>query len=132
MSEWDDTPETDDTIAFVRRPVNTREIRKSHEYKVARDRYRAKCAVRRQPDGSLGDPCVICLTLGVTGGAERIDYNLVYPHPKSWSLEHTVSVNDHPEWLLDENNFASAHWDCNSMKGTEELVPDTGVASEDW
>ena len=79
--------------------------------------------MHRQPDGSIGDPCVIC--------GYPIDYALPYPHPKSWSLEHPATVKDHPEWLPDENNWASAHWDCNSMKGTEKLVADTGVPSED-
>ena len=64
--------------------------------------------------------------------SEPINYSLTYPHPKSWSLEHTVSVKEHPELLMDRGNWASAHFDCNSVKGTEELTLDTGVPSESW
>jgi hypothetical protein len=121
---YSDVPETDNTIKWVHRPVNTRTIRSSQEYKAGRDQYRAKCAVQRNPDGSIGAPCVI--------DGEPIDYNLQYPHPLSWSLEHTIAVKDHPELLMDRNNWASAHFACNSMKGPEQLVPDTGEPSEDW
>jgi hypothetical protein len=121
---FDDTPETDATIKWVRRPVNTRTIRSTHEYKTGRDQYRERCAVQRNPDGSTGAPCIIC--------TEPISYSLVYPHPLSWSLEHTVSVQDHPELLMDRNGWGSAHFSCNSMKGPDELPPDTGIPSEDW
>jgi hypothetical protein len=119
-----DTPETDATIKWVRRPVNTRTIRSTTEYKAGREQYRAQCAVARNPDGSTGAPCIIC--------HERIDYHLKYPHPLSWSLEHIVSVKDHIELLMDRTVWASAHFSCNSMKGPEELAPDTGEPSEDW
>jgi hypothetical protein len=121
---YSDVPETDTTIKWVKRPVNTRTIRSTQEYKAGRDQYRARCAVQHNPDGTIGAPCVIC--------TEPIDYNLVYPHPLSWSLEHIVAVKDRPELLMDRNNWASAHFGCNSMRGPEELVPDTGVPSEDW
>jgi hypothetical protein len=120
----DDTPETDDTIQWVRRPVNTRTIRSNHEYKTAREQYRMLCSVRRQPDGTKGDPCTIC--------TEPIDYQLTYPHPLSWSLEHLIKVSERPELLLDKNNWGSAHFSCNSMNGPDDTVPDTGVASEIW
>ena len=121
---FDDTPEGDASIKWVRRPVNTRTIRSTHEYKTQRAQYRNRCAVARQPDGTHGNPCVIC--------TEPIDYRLTYPHPLSWSLEHTISVKDRPELLLDKSGWASAHFGCNSMKGPDELVPDTGEPSEDW
>jgi hypothetical protein len=121
---YSDVPETDASIKWVRRPVNTRTIRSSQEYKAGREQYRAQCAVHRNPDGSVGAPCVI--------DGEPIDYSLQYPHPLSWSLEHIVSVKDRPELLMDRNNWASAHFGCNSMKGPDELVPDTGEPSEDW
>ena len=120
----DDTPETDDSIHWVRRPVNTRTIRSDHRYKTMREQYRLECAVRRQPDGTKGDPCVVC--------TERIDYGLAYPHPLSWSLEHLIKVSERPELLLDKNNWASAHFGCNSMNGPDPTVPDTGDPSEVW
>jgi hypothetical protein len=120
-----DTIESDDTVQLVRkRPGNLRTIRSSREYKKAHDTYRRKCAAHRQPDGTLGDPCVIC--------TEPIDYSLKYPNGKSWSLEHPLSVKDNPQLLLDSHNWESAHFDCNSLKGADELVADTGVPSEDW
>jgi len=51
---YNDTVETDASIKWVRRPTNTRTVRSNHEYKTARDAYRAQCAVRRQPDGTAG------------------------------------------------------------------------------
>ena len=127
MSDSDifsDTPETDSTIARVRQPVNNRKIRSNHTYKTMREQYRVECQVRRQADGSKGDPCVIC--------REPINYDYAYPHPLSWSLEHTISVKDRPDLLLDKNNWASAPGLCNSLKGPDELVPDTGEPSMDW
>lgn len=121
---FDDTPETDTSIKWARRPVNTRTIRSTHEYRTGRDQYRAQCAVHRNPDGTMGSYCII--------DGEPIDYNLQYPHPLSWSLEHLISVKEHPELLMDRNNWASAHFGCNSMKGPEELVLDTGEPSEEW
>lgn len=123
---YSDVPESDDSIKWVRRPTNTRTIRSSHAYKTAHDQYRIECMVRRQPDGSVGDPCCIC--------TERIDYGLAYPHPLSWSLEHHISVKEHPEFLLARENFGSAHFACNSMKGPDELITnsDLGVPSENW
>jgi hypothetical protein len=121
---FDDVPETDKTIAWVRRPVNTRTIRSNYQYQTMREQYRIECQLHRQADGSKGDPCVIC--------TERIDYALAYPHPLSWSLEHLISVKERPELLLAKNNWASAHFGCNSMKGPEELIADTGDPSEEW
>jgi len=120
-----DTPETDESIVWVRKPVSKR-LRSSHEYRTAHDQYRTQCMLARQPDGSAGDPCCIC--------TEPIDYGLIYPHPLSWSLEHYLSVKDHPELLLDKNNWGSAHFICNSLKGPDELQTnsDLGVPSEDW
>jgi hypothetical protein len=129
---YSDVPESDESIKWVRRPTNTRTIRSSHAYKTAHDQYRIECMVRRQPDGSVGDPCCICVD--GNGEPQRIDYGLAYPHPLSWSLEHHISVKDHPELLLEKNNWGSAHFACNSMKGPDELITnsDLGVPSEDW
>jgi len=121
---YDDVPETDTSITWVQRPVNTRTIRSDHAYKTMREQYRIECMVRRQPDGSKGDPCCRC--------TERIDYSLQYPHPFSWSLEHIIKVADRPELLLDRNNWSSAHFGCNSMNGPDDHVADTGEPSEDW
>ena len=127
MSDSDiflDTPETDSTIAWVRQPVNNRKIRSNHQYKTMREQYRIECMVRRQADGSKGDPCCIC--------SEPISYSLQYPHPLSWSLEHLISVKDRPDLLLDKNNYGSSHMLCNSLKGPDELIADTGEKSADW
>lgn len=121
---YNDVPEGDDTIKWARKAVNTRTIRSSHEYKVAHDAYRLQCATHRQPDGTLGDPCIRCV--------EPIDYNLQYPHPRSWSLEHLIPVSERPELLLDRNNFASAHFACNSVAGDSEIESDLGEISEEW
>lgn len=119
-----DTPETDNSIKWAKRPVNTRDLRKTHEYQTAHDAYRRECAAHRQPDGTYGDPCIRC--------SEPIDYNLHHPHPLAWSLEHKIPVEERPDLLLDKNNFASAHFGCNSMYGPTRVESDIGTPSEEW
>lgn len=126
-SLYQDTPESDDSIKLLRQrpPKETnRNIRSSHEYKVAHDAYRQQCATQHQPDGTLGDPCIRC--------QEPIEYHLQYPHPRSWSLEHLIPVSERPELLLDRNNFGSAHNLCNSIAGDTEIESDLGEPSEIW
>lgn len=121
---YEDTPEGDNSIKWVRKAVNTRTIRSSHEYKVFHDAYRLECATRRQPDGTHGDPCIRC--------EEPINYSLQYPHPRSWSLEHLIPVSERPELLLDRNNAASSHLTCNSVAGDAEIESELGDLSEVW
>lgn len=64
-----------------------------------RDRHRATIA-RGQP------PCAIC--------GEPIDYALKYPDPKSYVVDHIVSLyRGGPDTLA---NKQPAHRDCNSAK----------------
>lgn len=126
-SLYSDVPATDETVKAGQKKRNDavpRDIRSTHEYKIIREQFRKACAARRQSDGSYGDPCI--------HDGEPIDYSLQYPHPMSWSLEHVIPVSDRIELLLDPNNFASAHFVCNSVNGNKGIESEIGVPSEDW
>lgn len=65
---------------------------------------RVKAEGRRQ-----SSPCCIC------GGT--IDYDLVYPHPMSCSVQHVVSRKLRPDLTWDRSNWRPSHLDCNKRKG---------------
>ncbi|OBJ53724.1 hypothetical protein [Mycobacterium asiaticum] len=122
---WDDTPETDETIVWPKKAFDSRKLRSDRVYRELQKRYRFECANRWQADGSLGEPCIRC--------HEPIDYQLRFPHPLSWSLEHLVPVTENPALALDRNNFASSHFGCNSVHGATRVdTSDIGVPSKDW
>jgi hypothetical protein len=124
---YDDVPETEPVRAkpaFAQGRPNTRAIRSSHRYQTMHDQYREQCAVQRNPDGSIGAPCWL--------DGEPINYALRYPHPRSWSLDHAITVADRPDLLLDVTNWRPAHFDCNSYRNQGEQPGGGGVPSEDW
>jgi hypothetical protein len=125
MSVYDDTPETAPVVktALGIRTANIRAIRSSHEYQVARELYRFQ-AKHRRIGNSVGEPCWLC--------GEDIDYRLAYPHARSWSLDHKITVHENPELMLDPLNFASSHLECNNIRGTDEPALDLGRPMEVW
>jgi len=123
---YDDTPEgappVPKTMASIQR-AEIRKIRSSHTYQKLHAQFRF-FEEHRWVNGKEGAPCWLC------GG--DIDYKLQYPHPYSWSLDHAVTVKEHPELMLDVNNFRSSHHDCNQQRGTDDPKLDLGVPSEIW
>jgi uncharacterized membrane protein len=127
---YDDRPEAGDVID-VRpefmvwsegqwrelRAVDMVASRTSQEYRLARAEFRAACE-------KVQEPCWLCHA--------PIDYRLVYPHPDSWSLEHKKTVKEHPELFMDRENWAAAHLDCNTRRGTDEPHLDLGIPSRVW
>ncbi|QBP29784.1 HNH endonuclease [Mycobacterium phage Typha] len=79
--------------------------------------YRKDCRDRQER-------CWLCL--------QPIDYELAYPHPESFSLDHALPVSTHPELGNDPMNFRPAHLVCNQMRGDEEPHIDLGTPSESW
>lgn len=119
---WSDVPETDETIQWPKKAVDTRKLRSDRVYRELQKRYRFECANRWQADGSVGDPCVRC--------GEPIDYQLKFPHPLSWSLEH---LTPDPALFLSKNNWGSSHFGCNSVAGQTQVdTGDIGTPSKAW
>lgn len=120
----DDTPEGAPIHRGGRRAVDIEAVRHSHEYKVLKQSYRLECEHKRNADGSKGAPCWLC--------GEDIDYRLRAPHPFSWSMDHVTPAAEAPWLMLDRNNVAPAHLDCNVRRGTSEPALHLGVPSEIW
>jgi hypothetical protein len=99
-------------------------MRSSLEYQKPREEYRYRAEHHRNPDGTTGEPCWLCLG--------PIDYRLKFPHPRSWSLDHAVPVKDNPALMLNASNFRSAHLDCNNHRQTDEPRIELGEPSEVW
>lgn len=116
---YDDTMEAEPLRYGAARPhaKKLNEIRHSHAYKKARASFHSECRLARKP-------CHLC--------GEDIDYRLREPHPYSWTLDHVKPVQDHPELIMERNNWAAAHRDCNVRRGTDEPALDLGVPSEIW
>lgn len=115
----DDTPEGSPLRYGAARPQAKKinEIRHSHAYKQGRASFRAECSAANKP-------CWIC--------GDEIDYRLKEPHPYSWNLDHIKAVQDHPELIMERNNWSASHRDCNVRRGTDEPALDLGVPSELW
>lgn len=125
-SEYDDTPEKSPVLPRSQK-INAEEARKLREspvYKKMKERFRNDCSRQRNQGGSTGAPCWLC-------GSE-IDYKLSYPHPHSWSVDHKITVKENPSLLMDLENLAASHLDCNLRRGTDEPNLDIGKATRDW
>ena len=126
-SAFDDTQETAPSLPRGKTALRAETInglRHSPQYKKLRAEFRAACARKRHADGSLGEFCWLC------NGA--IDYQLKYPHPYSFSLDHAITVKENPDLMLDPLNFRASHSDCNIGRGTDDPPIDMGVPSERW
>lgn len=95
-------------------------VRDTHEYKNAIKAHRAECQ-----DKQLG--CWLC-----PPGQNAIDYTLKWPHPESFSTDHVLTVDEHPEAACDLLNMRPSHLICNQMRGSEPPHIDIGEPSEDW
>lgn len=134
MSDIDllaDTPETAPranltrTVTKTPRAVEIRKIRSSHAYKSASEKFRKTCS---QQNRGQGKPCWLC--------GQDINYQLRFPHPGSFSVDHVIPVNERPELILDVSNWAASHFSCNSARGGMDddiYGPGAlGLASEVW
>lgn len=126
-TDLDDTPETAPAVPRTQAAVtaaNARAMRESPQYKKRRGEFRAEGARQRNEDGTTGAPCWLC--------NQPIDFKLTYPHPMSWSLDHKLTVKERPDLVMDVENWAHSHYDCNIRRGTDDPALDLGVASEEW
>lgn len=74
-------------------------------------------------------PCCIC--------HEPIDYQLRWPDPGSFSVEHIKPWSTHPHLREDPANLDAAHLRCNSARGrrtrtTADLARGLGQRSRQW
>jgi hypothetical protein len=129
---YDDTPETDTAWPKPARHWSD-DPHRSAQYQTLRKQFRRQCQLTRNPDGSYGLPCWRCNQL--------IDYRLSFPHPGSFSVDHSSPVRTHPHLALDPNNFRPAHLRHNQEAGsaggyggTDDDISelDLGEPSERW
>lgn len=81
-----------------------------------RARLAAIVSARHAPCGICGDP---------------IDYDLHYPNPLSFSVDHLVPFSARPDLELDPGNCQAAHLVCNQSRGKGLLVTER-VTSRKW
>lgn len=63
----------------------------------------------------------------------RIDYDVDPGTTEdSHSLDHYLSVEDHPELQEDPTNFRHSHLRCNTSRGNRDLDFDLGEQMPDW
>ena len=72
-------------------------------------------------------PCCIC--------RQRIDYDLVKPHPDACTVQHVKSRKAFPELTWDPSNWGPAHATCNFAAGVDNVTPadvSTAATSMEW
>jgi len=123
--DYDDRPEADDGYSIPRRHWS-QQVHKTSQYQALRRQHRRYCALERNDDGSYGLPCWRC--------NQPINYQLAWPHPQSYSLDHHIPVRQSPELALALANFRPSHLRCNLSEyqddGADEI--DIGEPSETW
>ena len=126
MSIYDDTPETAPRTHSSLNSVAAaaRAARSSGEYQRAREKYLYRAKHHRNKNGTTGSPCWLC--------GDHINYQLKFPHPRSWSLDHAIPIKDNPALFLEPGNFRSAHLDCNEQRGSDSPRIELGEPSEIW
>ena len=115
-----DTPETAPAMPRGQRVINaerSKELRESSQFKALKAKFRADCA-------RTNAECHLC--------QDVIDYRLQHPHPQSFSVDHIVTVKENPALLMDINNLAASHLDCNLCRNSDEIPLALGSASEVW
>lgn len=124
---YNDVPEGDPAWAAPRRKRN--DVRSSAAYRQLQAQFREECRRHRNRDGSYGLPCA------VPGCGRPINYNLRYPHPQAFQLDHDLPVSTHPQLALVPSNFRPSHAICNQRRAGElddDADLDLGVPSEEW
>ncbi|TPX00978.1 HNH endonuclease [Schumannella luteola] len=70
-------------------------------------------------------PCWLC--------GQPIDYDLQWPDPGSFSVDHVVPHSRSPELREDPGNLRSSHLLCNQKRGDRgDGPPALGLLSERW
>ena len=64
---------------------------------------------------------------------QPIDYNLDYPHPNAFSVDHYPhAFSTHPHLSEDPANLRAAHLRCNQSAGNHGVAAGLGSLSEQW
>lgn len=78
-----------------------------------------------------GHPCWLC--------GQPIDYTIPYRNPDTgrvnpdtFTVDHKLARDTHPELAEDPANLCAAHHRCNLMKGTGQAPLSLGLQSEAW
>lgn len=86
-------------------------------YRVARAKFRAECA-------EADAPCWLCRM--------PIDYDLEWPDPDAFELDHLYPRSTHPEHTLDPANFRASHKLCNGKRGNSMPTVQIGTHTRRW
>jgi hypothetical protein len=71
------------------------------------------------------EPCCRC--------GQPIDYQLKWPDPNSFSVDHYPhALSTHPHLAEDPGNLKAAHLVCNQSGGNKGEAPGLGEPSERW
>lgn len=79
-----------------------------------------------------GDHTYTVQNIAVHNCGQDIDYRLQYGHPQAFELDHVIPVKERPDLLMDRENFAPSHHDCNQIRGTDAPPLQLGEPSEEW
>jgi len=72
-----------------------------------------------------GEGCIRC--------GQPIDYQLEWPDPGSFSVDHWPHpLSTHPHLAEDIGNLRAAHLRCNQTASNKAPAPTLGSLSEDW
>ncbi len=69
-------------------------------------------------------PCWLC--------GQPIDYQLAWPDPASFSVDHQHPLSTHPHLAEDPANLRASHLGCNSSRGQRPPRPGVGTTSRNW
>lgn len=69
------------------------------------------------------EDCCIC--------SQPIDYDLSYPNPLSFSVQHVIARSIRPDLTFDVTNCKAAHLDCNKSQKAEPMIVER-VTSRQW
>lgn len=101
--------------------LQIRQMRSTHKYKSAAAKFRKLCAQK-------GAGCWLC--------NQPIQYSLKFPHPGSYSTDHSIPAEERPDLFFDTNLWRPAHFSCNSARGGQNDDINgpaaLGVPSEIW
>lgn len=115
MSDIDilaDTSELNPRADLTRQParsasqVEIRKMRSTHQYKDGVAKFRKRMS---QMNGGKGAPCWLC--------GQDVVYALRFPHPGSFSVDHSVPAEERPDLFFDTTLWRASHFSCNSARG---------------
>ena len=92
--------------ARTAKQIEIRKMRKTAKYRGLADKFRSSCAGAGKGRGAK---CWLC--------GNDISYVLKFPHPASFSVDHSIPAEERPDLFYDTGLWRPAHFSCNSARG---------------